>query len=219
MQRGSWPNIERRFANPLLRFRRFCCHEPHNNSRGNRRPTSSFTFSPSLARYVFRAFPNCGHDVRQNFVGRAATVHEHQRRMDALSRHLEQLFKSDRLWLLKIAGACVVGLLVAIQVAWRSDFSRTETIVTLIVVPTLTMLGASVLVRADSIRRRLSGGESVGVISRLLFGAGIWSLHGQSSLSTSGKGRAYEFESCSPRVTSANTRRKSWPGPPWRPWA
>lgn len=98
-----------------------------------------------------------------------------------LHRRLDRLFRSESQqtwWLLKIAGAGLVGLAIAIRVALmnRDRLAIAAHVATLVIVPTAAIGCAVALMRADSVRRRLRRGESVGLLSRILFGAGIWSL-------------------------------------------
>ena len=90
----------------------------------------------------------------------------------------ERLFRSDRLPIIKVAGAGLVGLIIAARVVWqqRHRMGPFSTGLTLVIVPFLTMLITIALVRADSVGRELSAGHRVGTFSRILFGAGIWSL-------------------------------------------
>ena len=91
---------------------------------------------------------------------------------------LDRLFRSDRAWLLKILGAGAVGLLIALRVAWwnRQRLALAGQLFTLVLVPVVAMGLAVALMRADSVRRRVRGGEPVGLAARILFGAGVWSL-------------------------------------------
>jgi hypothetical protein len=95
-----------------------------------------------------------------------------------LSGHFDRLFKSERSWLVKLAGASVFGLATAGQIVWwnRNGFSISAKLYTLAAVPVLVMLGAGALLRADAVRRQLRAGNRIGPFSRLIFGAGIWSL-------------------------------------------
>ncbi len=92
--------------------------------------------------------------------------------------NFDRLFKSERWWLLKVAGAGVLGLLMAIRVVWelRNELAPFEMMAYLVVISALVMLMAGAFVRADTIRCRISAGEPVGLVSRVLYGAGIWSL-------------------------------------------
>lgn len=97
--------------------------------------------------------------------------------MRLLSR-LDQWFHAEAAWPWKMVGAAVVGLVLAVRVAWlnRQRFTVAAHIATLLVVPAGAVLCAVALTRADSVRRRVLSGEQVGYLSRILFGAGIWSL-------------------------------------------
>jgi hypothetical protein len=94
-------------------------------------------------------------------------------------RPLDDLFKSNRRWPVKVGGAGVFGLVFAgiVLLAMRKDKEMTPAfrVATLIAMPVICMLIAGVLVWSDVIHHRQQRDEHVGPISRLLFGAGIWS--------------------------------------------
>jgi hypothetical protein len=82
-------------------------------------------------------------------------------------------------WREKVIGAGLFGLFVAVEiVVWRSrdGASFLEQVVVLIAIPTLIMVAGGALARADFVRRRLRAGKPVGPVSRLFFGAGVWSF-------------------------------------------
>lgn len=94
-----------------------------------------------------------------------------------LGAFLDRLIKSERNWL-KILGAGLVGLVVAVRVALHEGNGGPplQRIFTLIAVPLFSMLAGGILCRADTIRRQVREGKPVGMLSRLFFAAGIWSV-------------------------------------------
>jgi hypothetical protein len=95
-----------------------------------------------------------------------------------LMEYLDQLFRSDRGWLPKLLAAGAFGIAIAALIVWKNHdtFSLTAQLVTLIAVPLTVIVGAAALLQADKVRRRLKTGRRVGVISRIAFGAGVWSF-------------------------------------------
>lgn len=93
-------------------------------------------------------------------------------------RPFDRLFKSDQRWPAKIGGAAVFGLILAVivLVKLRDDVPRSAWIPTLVALPAILIILVSVFIWADVVRRRLRDGERVGILPRILFGAGIWSL-------------------------------------------
>ena len=71
-----------------------------------------------------------------------------------------------------------LGLMIAVRVVWRQGdaLPLSARITTLITIPTLVMLAGTVLARADWVRGQARGGQPVGRLSGLFFGAGVWSL-------------------------------------------
>ncbi len=54
--------------------------------------------------------------------------------------------------------------------------SAPEMIATLVGVPAIMTLAGLLLATADTIRQQVKAGQPVGIVPRVLFGAGIWSL-------------------------------------------
>ena len=91
--------------------------------------------------------------------------------------YLDRVFKSERSRLLKVAAAALIGLYIAFQVvAEHRNLPWGERVCLLVVLPAFFLAAASVLVRADVVRRRLRAGYAVGRVSRLLFASGVRSL-------------------------------------------
>jgi hypothetical protein len=102
--------------------------------------------------------------------------------MDPFSKGYDWLFSSDRYWGWKVVGAGLFGLTSALISVVSTGPDKNNrlwgpvAVAKVIAIPLITMLLVCALVRADFVRRRLAANERVGVISRALFGAGIWSL-------------------------------------------
>lgn len=88
------------------------------------------------------------------------------------------LFESDPRWWVRVAGAAGLGLaldVVFVIKAWGSLPSRAM-IVALVGFPASMAVAGVLLATADATRWRIRAGQRVGILSRVLFGAGIWSL-------------------------------------------
>jgi len=102
--------------------------------------------------------------------------------MGRLFAYFVKLFESDPRWLVRVGAAGACGLILAVYCAvkgfWqgRIAFSISMIIAMLIGIPAFWIVGGAFLASADMTRRRLRAGEPVGVVSRVLFGAGVWSL-------------------------------------------
>lgn len=91
--------------------------------------------------------------------------------------NVDRLFRSEKGWLAKVAGAGLAGLWIAVKVAQRVNHPSPWVKLFCVLVPTsIVMLIAVALIRADTVRCRIRAEEHVGLISYVLFGAGIWSL-------------------------------------------
>jgi hypothetical protein len=97
-------------------------------------------------------------------------------------RQFETLLRGDSHWPAKILAAGDVGLtiaaaaLIAMWFEGKAALSFLEVVATLFMMPTLFMLAASILARADVVRSRVRTGAPVGRFSRLFFAAGAWSV-------------------------------------------
>ena len=98
--------------------------------------------------------------------------------MMPFARFFNRLFSAELKWLPKLLGAGAVGLAIALTVLWKSPttFDFVAKVAILIIVPAFSMLAAGALIRADIVQKRLESGGSIGPLSRLFFGLGIWSL-------------------------------------------
>ncbi len=98
--------------------------------------------------------------------------------MKLLFENFVRVFETDRRWLLRMLAAGGYGLLIAIAAVWQGQakFDPAAMISVLIALPALFVLAGLFLATKDVVRQRLQKGESVGRLSRLLFGRGAWSL-------------------------------------------
>ncbi len=98
--------------------------------------------------------------------------------MKRLLKFFATLFESNPVWLVRVTGAAGFGLVISVAVvikAWRS-LPWGAMIATLVAFPLFAAVAGMLLATADATRCRIRAGQRVRVLSRVLFGAGIWSL-------------------------------------------
>ncbi len=99
--------------------------------------------------------------------------------MKRLLEFFVTLFESNPRWLIRVAGAAGFGLVLGVAVvikARRSLPGGAMMIAVLVAFPLFAAVAGILLATADATRCRIRAGQRVGVLSRVLFGAGIWSL-------------------------------------------
>ena len=98
--------------------------------------------------------------------------------MKRLLEFFATLFESNPGWLARVAGAAGFGLLLGVGVViktWRS-LPWGVVIAMLVAFPLFAAVAGMLLATADATRFRIRANQRVGFFSRVLFGAGIWSL-------------------------------------------
>ncbi len=98
--------------------------------------------------------------------------------MNRLIKFFVAWFESSPRWWVKVAGAAGFGLVISVAVAIkaRRSLSWEAMIGMMVAFPVFAALGGMLLATADATRSRIQAGQRVGFLSRVLFGAGIWSL-------------------------------------------
>lgn len=98
--------------------------------------------------------------------------------MNRLFDFFVRLFETHPRWAVRVSAAGALGLVfgVVVIVKGAGRGSVAEMIGLLVAAPAFCTAAGVALATADTVRTRLRAGEPVGILARLLFASGMWSL-------------------------------------------